>query len=91
MENVGPWITLAALIIAAASLATNAIGLRQKTEQSYTDRLEGRVDELEGRMKACEDARERLLDENARSAKVNIELATENARLMRELLAARAK
>jgi hypothetical protein len=86
VEGVGPWITLAALLIAAASLITNAIGLRQKTAQSYTDELKERVEDLEGRMEKCEGARERLVEENARTAAVNIQLATENAALMRELL-----
>ena len=87
MEGIGPWIALGALAIAAASLAINAIGLHQKTEQSYTDELEGRVVQLESRMRECELARERLLEENTRTGRINIELATENARLMRELLA----
>jgi hypothetical protein len=89
MDGVGPWLTLAALIIAAASLGINALGLRQKTEQSYTDQLEERIEKLEKRMRECEGARERLLEENARTAAVNIKLATENAELMRELLAAK--
>jgi predicted RNase H-like nuclease (RuvC/YqgF family) len=79
VEGVGPWITLAALIIAAASLITNVMGLRQKTEQTYTEELERRVEDLEKRMRQCEGARESL-------AEKNLELARENTRLMRDLL-----